>query len=83
MQLVVDGVDDPLKAAVIAGVSLSQYAKRDASEAQVRRLYERPMRRSARPCSPTATTKRTRTGKLEQVGKDWRVTLHVTPGRSG
>ena len=40
VQLVVDGVDDPLKAAVVAGVSLSQYAARDVSEAQVHRLYD-------------------------------------------
>ena len=33
VQLVVDGVDDPLKTAVVAGVSLSQYASRDVSEA--------------------------------------------------
>ena len=34
----VEGVKDPLKQAVTSAVALSQYAKRDASDAQVRRL---------------------------------------------
>jgi translocation and assembly module TamA len=81
VKLVVDGVDDPLKAAVIAGVSLSQYATRDASEAQVRRLYERADAQVGTALQPYGYYEAHATGKLEQVGKDWRVTLHVTPGQ--
>jgi translocation and assembly module TamA len=81
VQLVVDGVDDPLKAAVIAGVSLSQYATRDASEAQVRRLYERADAQVGTALQPYGYYDAHATGKMEQVGKDWRVTLHVTPGQ--
>jgi translocation and assembly module TamA len=80
VQLVVDGVDDPLKAAVIAGVSLSQYATRDVSEAQVRRLYERADAQVGTALQPYGYYDAHATGKLEQVGKDWRVTLHITPG---
>ncbi|TAL99319.1 MAG: outer membrane protein assembly factor, partial [Rhodanobacter sp.] len=39
--LQVDGIDGPLKAAVIDRVALSQYAKRDVTAAQASRLYQR------------------------------------------
>ena len=80
VQLVVDGVDDPLKAAVIAGVSLSQYAARDVSEAQVHRLYDRAGEEVNQALRPYGYYEAHTTGKLEQVGKDWRITLHVVPG---
>ena len=80
VQLVVDGVDDPLKAAVVAGVSLSQYTTRDVSEAQVRRLYERADAQVQTALQPYGYYDAHASGKLEQVGKDWRVTLHVAPG---
>ncbi len=80
VQLVVDGVDDPLKAAVIAGVSLSQYSNRDVSEAQVHRLYEKADTQVATALQPYGYYDAHATGKLEQVGKDWKVTLHVVPG---
>lgn len=79
VQLVVDGVDDPLKAAVIAGVSLSQYATRDVSEAQVHRLYDRAGEEANQALRPYGYYEAHTTGKLEQVGKDWRITLHVVP----
>ncbi|RUL62374.1 outer membrane protein assembly factor [Dyella dinghuensis] len=80
VQLIVDGVDDPLKAAVIAGVSLSQYANRDVSEAQVHRLYEKADAQVATALQPYGYYDAHATGKLEQSGKDWKVTLHVVPG---
>jgi len=80
VQLVVDGVDDPLKAAVIAGVSLSQYASRDVSEAQVRRLYERSTKEVNAALRPYGYYDAHATGKLEPAGKNWRITLHVVPG---
>lgn len=80
VQLVVDGVDDPLKAAVVASVSLSQYATRDVSEAQVHRLYERADTEVGNALRPYGYYDAHATGKLEQAGKDWRVTLRVVPG---
>lgn len=80
VQLVVDGVDDPLKAAVIAGVSLSQYASRDVSQAQAQRLYERTDAEVNTALRPYGYYDAHATGKIEQAGKDWRVTLHVVPG---
>jgi translocation and assembly module TamA len=81
VQLVVDGVDDPLKAAVTAGVSLSQYATRDVSEAQVQRLYDRADAQVATALQPYGYYEAHTTGKLEKTDKGWRVTLHVTPGQ--
>ena len=81
VQLVVDGVEDPLKKAVVAGVDLSQYANRDASEAQVRRLYANADAQVKTALEPYGYYDASVTGKLEQVGKDWHVTLHVVPGQ--
>jgi translocation and assembly module TamA len=81
VQLVVDGVDDPLKAAVSAGVSLSQYTTRDVSEAQVRRLYDRADAQAAKALQPYGYYDAHTTGKLEKTDKGWRVTLHVVPGQ--
>lgn len=80
VQLVVTGVDDPLKAAVIAGVSLSQYASRDVSEAQVHRLYEHADAEVGNALRAYGYYDAHATGKLEQAGKDWRISLQVVPG---
>jgi translocation and assembly module TamA len=80
VQLTVDGVGDPLKAAAIAGVELSQYATREVSDAQVRRLYERAPDQVKSALEPYGYYDATVTGNLQQVGKDWQVTLHVQPG---
>ena len=80
VQLVVDGVADPLKSAVIAGTGLAQYATRQVSEAQVRRLYAQAPGQVKSSLEPYGYYDATVTGELQQVGQDWRVTLHVTPG---
>jgi translocation and assembly module TamA len=80
VQLTVDGVADPLKAAVISGVELSQYATREVSDAQLRRLYERAPDQVKSSLEPYGYYDATVTGDLQQVGKNWQVTLHVKPG---
>jgi translocation and assembly module TamA len=80
VQLAVDGVDDPLKSAVVAAAELSQYAKREVSDAQIRRLYERAPEQVKTALQPYGYYDATVTGDLQQIGKDWRVTLHVKPG---
>lgn len=80
VQLVVDGVDDTLKAPVIAGVELSQYANRDVSEAQVRRLFERAPEQVRSALEPYGYYEASAAGDIQQNGADWRVTLHVKPG---
>jgi translocation and assembly module TamA len=81
VQLVVDGVDDELKTAVTAGVSLSQYATRDVSEAQVQRLYDRADAQVGTALQPYGYYDAHATGKVEKADKGWRVTLHVVPGQ--
>jgi translocation and assembly module TamA len=80
VQLVVDGVNDTLKGAVLSGVELSQYATREVSDAQVRRLYEHAPRQVTSSLEPYGYYDATVTGDIQQVGKDWKVTLHVKPG---
>lgn len=80
VRLVVVGVEDPLKAAAIAGVELSQYATREVSDAQVRRLYERAPGQVKSALEPYGYYDASVTGGLQQVGKDWQVTLRVQPG---
>lgn len=76
----VDGVDENLKNAVVASVELSQYAKRDVTAAQVRRLYEKAPDEVRAALRPYGYYEGTATGDLKQVGNDWQVTLHVVPG---
>ncbi|WP_036136953.1 autotransporter assembly complex protein TamA [Luteibacter sp. 9135] len=78
--LTVDGVDDTLKNAVVAGVDLSQYTQRDVTAAQVRRLYEKAPEQVQATLRPYGYYEASATGDLKQVGKDWQVTLHVVPG---
>jgi translocation and assembly module TamA len=80
VQLVVDGVDDTLKGPVIAGVELSQYANRDVSDAQVRRLFDRAPQQVRAALEPYGYYEASADGEIQQVGADWRVTLHVKPG---
>jgi len=80
VKLVVDGVNDELKAAVIAGVELSQYATREVSDAQVRRLYARAPDQVQAALRPYGYYEASVDADLAQVGADWRVTLHVKPG---
>ncbi|HUW54532.1 MAG TPA: autotransporter assembly complex family protein [Rhodanobacter sp.] len=76
----VDGVGDDLKAAVISSAELSQYAKRDVSDAQIRRLYADAPAQARAALRPYGYYDATVQGDLTAVGKDWQVTLRITPG---
>ena len=76
----VDGVEDPLKAAVIDRLELSQYAKREVTAAQAARLYQRVPEQVRAALQPYGYYDASVTGELRQVGADWRVDVHVTPG---
>jgi translocation and assembly module TamA len=76
----VDGVDDTLKNAVVAGVELSQYTARDVTDAQIRRLYANAPDQVQAALRPYGYYEATATGDLKQVGNNWQVTLHVVPG---
>ena len=80
VQLVVDGVDDDLKGAITSTVELAQYANRDVTEAQARRLYERAHDQVTMALQPYGYYEPSVDGDIKQVGQDWQVTLHVKPG---
>ncbi|MDE3211213.1 MAG: outer membrane protein assembly factor [Pseudomonadota bacterium] len=80
VRLTVDGVHDPLKAAVISGVELSQYAAREVTAAQASRLYESAPGQAQAALQPYGYYDASVSGEIRQVGKDWQVTLHVKPG---
>lgn len=76
----VDGVDENLKNAVVAGVELSQYTARDVTDAQIRRLYANAPDQVQAALRPYGYYEATATGDLKQVGNNWQITLHVVPG---
>jgi translocation and assembly module TamA len=81
VRLTVKGVDDPLKAAVQAGVEMSQYANRPVSEAQMRRLYDEAPEEVRAALEPYGYYEASVQGTLRQAGADdWQVTLTVRPG---
>ncbi|BFI95200.1 MAG: autotransporter assembly complex family protein [Rhodanobacter sp.] len=80
VQLVVRGVDEPLQQAVAASVGLSQYAHRDVSDAQARRLYAQAPAQAKSALEPYGYYDAEITAQLQQVGADWTVTLDVHPG---
>ena len=80
VKLVVDGVAEPLHGAVVSGVDLARYATRAVSAAQVRRLYAQAPDQVRAALEPYGYYEAQTTGSLQQVGDDWRVTLHVQPG---
>ncbi|HEX7815324.1 autotransporter assembly complex family protein [Dyella sp.] len=80
VQLVVDGVDDNLKGAIVSTVELAQYANRDVTEAQARRLYQRAGDQVKLALQPYGYYEPSVDGDIKQQGKNWQVTLHVTPG---
>jgi translocation and assembly module TamA len=80
VRLTVDGVAEPLKGAVTAGVELSQYATRTVSDAQVRRLYEHAAAQVQAALQPYGYYDASVSGDLHKVGTDWLVNLHVKTG---
>ncbi|HKR76338.1 MAG TPA: BamA/TamA family outer membrane protein [Rhodanobacter sp.] len=80
VQLVVRGVNEPLQQAIAASVELSQYAHRDVSEAQIRRLYAQAPAQAKAALEPYGYYEADVSPQLQQVGKDWKVTLDVRTG---
>ena len=78
--LKVEGVDDELRQAVSAAVRLSQYAKREVSAAQVRRLYAMAPGEARKALQPYGYYDAKVDAHLQQHGSDWAVTLKITPG---
>lgn len=76
----VDGVEGPLKDAVLAGIEVAQYGKREVTAAQARRLYERAQDQARASLEAYGYYNVTVGGELKEQGPDYVAVLHVTPG---
>ncbi|MCE5232753.1 MAG: autotransporter assembly complex family protein [Mizugakiibacter sp.] len=76
----VDGIDGALKDAVLASIEIRQYAARDVTEAQVRRLYQRAPEQARRALEPHGYYNAQVRGELRRDDAGWHATLHVVPG---
>jgi len=76
----VGGIDGDLKIAALAGLDLTQYAGRDVSAAQARRLYERAPVQIAAALEPYGYYDASVTGELKETAEGWNAELNVKPG---
>jgi translocation and assembly module TamA len=76
----VDGVDGPLKAAVIAGLEAAQYGPREVTTAQAHRLYEHAEAQARAALEPYGYYDVQARGELRETNGNWLIALQVTPG---
>lgn len=76
----VDGVEGPLRDAVVAGMEISQYGERDVTAAQVRRLYDNAENQARTALEPYGYYDAKVQGELKEAGGNYTAVLHVTPG---
>jgi translocation and assembly module TamA len=76
----VDGIDDPLKAAVLAGVEAAQYATRDVSAAQAHRLTAHAADEARSALEPYGYFSADVQGDLHEDATGYTLALHVDPG---
>lgn len=74
------GIDADLKIAALAGLDLTQYADREVSAAQARRLYERAPAQIAAALEPYGYYEASVTGELRETPEGWNAVLDVKPG---
>lgn len=83
IELVIEGVDEPIRLNLLVFLSVQRYRERDDLPAEtVERLHERTpieVRQALRPFGYYEPTVQSTVEKLEN-GRDWRVTLRITPG---
>jgi translocation and assembly module TamA len=76
----IGGIDGDLEIAALAGLDLTQYAGRDVSAAQARRLYERAPAQIATALEPYGYYDTSVTGELKETAEGWNAELNVKPG---
>ncbi|TDR41678.1 autotransporter secretion outer membrane protein TamA [Tahibacter aquaticus] len=76
----VGGIDGELKLAALAGLDLNQYAGREVSAAQARRLYERAPAQIAAALEPYGYYDAKVSGDLKETPQGWTATINVTTG---
>ncbi|MFI4970057.1 MAG: autotransporter assembly complex family protein [Lysobacterales bacterium] len=76
----VDGVEGPLKDAVVASLEAAQYGQREISAAQARRLYEHAAEQARNALEPYGYYTSEVTGELREDGDNYVAMLHVKAG---
>jgi translocation and assembly module TamA len=76
----IDGVDDPLKAAVISAAEITKYDKQDISAAQVRRLYANAPEQIGKALEAYGYYNAKTDGELKESGQGWTAIIHVRAG---
>lgn len=76
----VDGIEGPLKDAVVAGLEVAHYGQRDVTAAQARRLYEHAEGEARSALEPYGYYNAEVTGELKENGDNYVAALHVKPG---
>ena len=75
-----DGIDGELRSAALGALELQQYAKRDVSNAQIRRLYQRAEKQIQKALEPYGYYHVRVEGELSNEGEEFRAVLHVKSG---
>jgi translocation and assembly module TamA len=76
----VEGVEGALHDAVLAAIEIGQYADRDVSDAQMRRLYEKAADQATAALEPHGYYSADVQGELQESGADHVAVLRVKPG---
>ena len=77
----VDGIDGPLKEAVVASLEVAQYGQRDVTAAQARRLYERAEAQARSALEPYGYYNAKISGEFRQDGDNYVALVHVDTGQ--
>ncbi len=76
----VDGIDGPLKDAVVASLEVAQYGERDVTAAQARRLYEHAQAQVRSALEPYGYYNVAVDGELRETAGNFVAVIHVKPG---
>jgi translocation and assembly module TamA len=76
----VEGVPDEIRDAVLADLTLQQYATRDSSPAQIRRLFKSAEPEVRKGLEPFGYYNATVQSELHETGKGFEAVFNVTPG---
>ncbi len=76
----IDGVDDPLKSAVVAAAEITQYDKRDVTAAQAHRLYANAPEQIAKALEAYGYYDAKTDGELKETAQGWTAIIHVRAG---
>jgi translocation and assembly module TamA len=80
LTLRIDGVEGPLKAAVLAAGEIAQYDKKDVTAAQAKRLYDNAPEQIGKSLEAYGYFNAKTDGELKETPPGWTAIIHVRPG---